>query len=94
MTVIGQISRAFGYGPWDRTLIQGRIIPKTQETVFDTSVFHTPPYKVRIKGKVGQSSEKISVPPHLGVVANEKGAFGSPSTKVANFTFTTLLRKK
>ena len=24
---------------------------------------------------------------HLGVVAIEKGAFGSPSTKVANFTF-------
>ena len=25
---------------------------------------------------------------HLGVVAIEKGAFGSPSTKVANFTYT------
>ena len=24
--------------------------------------------------------------PHLGVVAIEKGAFGSPSTKVRNFT--------
>ena len=24
---------------------------------------------------------------HLGVVAIEKGAFGSPSTKVANFTY-------
>ena len=29
------------------------------------------------------------VPPplHFGVIAIEKGAFGSPSTKVANFTF-------
>ena len=26
-------------------------------------------------------------PLHLGIVAVEKGAFGSPSTKVANFTF-------
>ena len=26
-------------------------------------------------------------PLHLGVVAIEKGAFGSPSTKVANFTY-------
>ena len=26
-------------------------------------------------------------PLHLGVVAIEKGAFGSPSTMVANFTF-------
>ena len=26
-------------------------------------------------------------PLHLGVVAIEKGAFGSPTTKVSNFTF-------
>ena len=26
-------------------------------------------------------------PLHLGVVAIEKGAFGSPSSKVANFTY-------
>ena len=26
-------------------------------------------------------------PLHLGVIAIEKGAFGSPSTKVANFTY-------
>ena len=37
---------------------------------------------------------------HLGVVAIEKGAFGSPSTKVANFTllllilFSNLLQKE
>ena len=28
---------------------------------------------------------------HLGVVAIEKGAFGSPSTKVANFTFISVM---
>ena len=30
-------------------------------------------------------------PLYLGVVAIEKGAFGSPSTKVANITFTFVL---
>ena len=30
---------------------------------------------------------KYSLPLHLGVVAIEKGASGSPSTKVSNFTY-------
>ena len=30
---------------------------------------------------------ELRPPLHLGVVAIEKGAFGSPSTKVANFTY-------
>ena len=30
---------------------------------------------------------ELCPPLHLGVVAIEKGAFGSPSTKVANFTY-------
>ena len=34
-----------------------------------------------------QSRETSSAPPHLGVVATEKGAFWLPSTMVANFTF-------
>ena len=34
-----------------------------------------------------QSREWSSAPLHLGVVAIEKGAFGSPSTKVTNLTF-------
>ena len=39
-------------------------------------------YKVRIKGKVEQSRERSStVSCILGVVAIEKGAFSSPSTK-------------
>ena len=41
-------------------------------------------YKVRIKGKVKQSTEWSSA---LGVVAIEKGAFGPPLTKIANFTY-------
>ena len=47
--------------------------------VLDTFLVNTQPYKIRIKGKVEQSRESV--------VAIEKGAFWSPSTKVANFTF-------
>ena len=45
-------------------------------------------YKVHIKGKGEQFWEKCTPFLHLCVlVAIEKGAFGSPSTTVANFTF-------
>ena len=54
--------------------------------VIDAALFSTQQY-VRIKGKIEQSLERSSVP-LFGVVAIEKGAFGSPSTKVANFTYT------
>ena len=56
--------------------------------VLDTSWLNTQQYKVRIKGKVEQSRERSSAPLHLSVVAIEKGACWSPSTTVANFTFT------
>ena len=43
---------------------------------------------IRIKGKVEQIKEwSGTLPLHLSVEANEKGAFGSSSTKVANFTY-------
>ena len=65
----------------------GRVIPKTLKMELDTTLLNTQHYKVRFKGKVEQSREWSSAPPlHLGVVAIEKGAFGSPSTMVANFT--------
>ncbi len=70
----------------DRGSIPGRVIPKTQKMVLDAALLNTQLYKVRIKDKVEQSLEWSSaLPLHLGVVAMEKGAFGSPSTKVANF---------
>ena len=34
---------------------------------------------------------ELRPPLHLGVVAIEKGAFGSPSTMVANFTYFSIL---
>ena len=55
--------------------------------VLDVALLNTQHYKVRIKDKVEQSREWSSAPLHLGIVAIEKGAIGSPSTKVANFTF-------
>ena len=55
--------------------------------VLDASLLNTQHYKVRIKGKAEQSWEGVAPRLHLGVVAIEKGAFGSPSTMVANFTF-------
>ena len=48
--------------------------------VLDTSLLNTQQYKVRIKGKVEQYRERSS--------ALEKEAFWSPSTMVANFTYT------
>ena len=57
--------------------------------VLDAALFNTQHYKVRIKDKVEQSRKWSSAPLHLGVVAIEKGAFGSPSTKGDNFTLLT-----
>ena len=56
--------------------------------VLDDTLLNTQDYKVRIKGKEEQSREWSSAHPlHFGVVAIEKEAFGSPSTKVAKFTY-------
>ena len=57
--------------------------------VLDTSLLNTQHYKVRIKGNSGAFLGKELCPPlHLGVVAIEKGAFGSPLTTVANLLYT------
>ena len=79
--------RVFANGLEDRGSLSGRVTPKTQKMVLDATLFNTQHYKVRIKGKMGQSWERSSAIPHLGVVAIEKGTFGSPSTMVANFTY-------
>ena len=76
------MSRVFTNGPGDRGSIPGRVILNTQNMVLYAVLINTQHYKVRI-------SVKWSNPPlQLGVVAIEKGAFGSPLTMVANFTFT------
>ena len=75
------VSRVFANGPEDLGSIPGRVIPKTLKMVLDTSLLNAQQYKVRIKSKVEQSRERSS-----GVVAIEKVSFGSPSTRVTNFT--------
>ena len=74
---IGVMSRVFANGPGDLVSIPGRVIPKTQKGYLPSTKY----YKVSIKGKVEQSWEWRSALPY----AIEKGALGSPSTKVANF---------
>ena len=54
--------------------------------VLDAALLNTQHYKVRIKSKVEQSPERSNAFPYTSIVAIEKGAFESPSTKVANFT--------
>ena len=77
----------FANGQGDRGSIPSQVIPKTQKMVLDAALLNTQHYKVRIKGKVEQFREMRSTHLHLGVVVIEKKAFGSPSTKVANFTY-------
>ena len=48
--------------------------------VLDAAFLSTQHYKVQIKSNPGNG-----VAPYLGLVANEKGAFGSPSTTAAKF---------
>ena len=75
----------FANGQRDPSSILGRVIPKTIKWYLDTSLLNSQHYKNPEK-----SRERSSTPLHLGVVAIEKGAFGSPLTTVANFTFLTL----
>ena len=62
-----------------------RLKKKKKKMVLDTALLNTQLYKVRIKGKVEQSREWSSALPYTSV-AIEKGALGSPSTKVTDFT--------
>ena len=56
---ISLLSRVFANDSGDRGSIPGRVIPKTQKMVLDTSLLNTLHYKARIKGKVGQSSSAL-----------------------------------
>ena len=82
------MSWVFANGPGDCGLIPSQFLPKTQKMVLDAALLNTQHYKVRIKGKIEQSIGMDLHPPlQVGVVAIEKGAFSSPSTKVANYTY-------
>ena len=83
--------RVFANGPGDHGSISGRVIPKTKKMVLDAYLLSTQHYNVRIKGKVEQSWEKNRAFPIPWCSRYWKGAFRSPSTKVANFTYLYIL---
>ena len=56
--------RVFANGPEDLSSIPGRVIPKTQKMVLDTSLLNTQHCKVGIKGKVEKSRERASALPY------------------------------
>ena len=58
--LISPVGRVFANGPGDRGSIPGRVIPKTQKMVLDTSLLNTQHYQVHIKSKVEQSRERSS----------------------------------
>ena len=66
------MSRVFANGLGDRGSIPGQVIPKIQKMVLDAALL---------------STQHVEQSLHLSVVAIEKRAFGSPSTKFANFTY-------
>ena len=79
---IGLMSRVFANGPGDWGSYQ-----RLRKMVLDSTLLNIQHYKVRIKGNMGQSREWSNTLPYFCVEAIEKGPFGSPSTKVANFTY-------
>ena len=54
------VGRVLANGPGDPGSVQGYVISKTLKMVHDTSLFNTQQYKVRIKSKVEQTTEKRS----------------------------------
>ena len=65
--LIGLVSIMFANGPGDQGSIPGRVIPNTLEMVLDASLLNTQQYKVHIKGKVEQSTERSSALPYSSV---------------------------
>ena len=73
-TIIGLAVRVFANGPGDPGSIPGRVIPKTQKMVLDASLLNTQHYKVRIKGKVEQSRERVALSPTPWCSSYRKGS--------------------
>ena len=71
---IGLAVRVFANGTGDLGSIPGRVIPKTQKMVLDTSLLNTQHYKVWIKGKVEQSREGVAPSPTPWCSSYRKGS--------------------
>ena len=54
--------------------VPGRVIPKTQKMVLDASLLNTQHYKVRIKGNVEQSRERVAPSPTPWCCSYRKGS--------------------
>ena len=86
LDTIGLAVRVFANVPGDLGSIPGRVIPKTQKMVLDVSLSI-----IRYELRVKWSKPRKGVAPFpTPVVTIEKGAIGSPSTIVANFTYFTI----
>ena len=60
---ISLLGRVFPNDLRDQCSIPGRVRPKTQKMVINAALLNTQHFKVQIKGKVVQSSERSSVLP-------------------------------
>ena len=63
-TKLNDSGRVFANDPGDQGSISGRVIPKTQKVVLDTSLLNSQHYKVSFKSKVEQSRERRSALPY------------------------------
>ena len=64
---MGRMNRMFTNDPEDRGSIPGRVILNSKKMVLDTALLNTHLYKVRIKGKVGQSRKWSSALHYISV---------------------------
>ena len=85
----GVMVRVFANGPGDLGSIPGRVIPKTQKMDLMPPCLTLNIIRYGSRVKWSNPGKGVAPYPTPCVVAIEKGAFGSPSTKVANFTFYT-----
>ena len=81
------VSRVFANSSEDQGSIPGLVIPKTLKMVLDTSLLNTQHYKVLIKSKEDNPGNGVAPSPTPRCSSYWKGAFVSPSTTVANFTY-------
>ena len=79
--------RVFASDPGDLGSIPGRVIPKTQKILLDASLLNTSIIRYGSRVKWSNPGKGVAPSLHIGVVAIEKGAFESPSTKVIKFTY-------
>ena len=57
----------FANGPEDQDSNSGQVLPKTQKMVLYAALLNNQYYKVRVKGKVGQSREGSRSIPYTSV---------------------------